>query len=207
MTWLFDALPHVGEYRTIVADPPWEISQRMGKGGRRANATAVPYQLMSRDSILNLPVGDLAALDAVLFLWSTRKMFREGVAATVARYWGFEPAGEIIWGLRNPGAGDYTTGLVNDHEPCLVASRGSTGLITGEPLGVWFWRQVYEYGPAGVPQKKHSAKPPGFLELVERIAKPPYVELFAREARLGWDSWGNESLGGGEAVTKSEAAA
>lgn len=56
-------------------------------------------------------------------------------------------------------------------------------------------KQVYEYGAAGVPQKVHSAKPPGFLELVEQITYGPRLELFAREARLGWDSWGNESLG------------
>jgi N6-adenosine-specific RNA methylase IME4 len=85
--------------------------------------------------------------------------------------------------------------LANDHEPVLVAKSGKWAqLAHDESLGVWFWRQVYEYGPAGVPQKKHSAKPPGFLELVERVGAAPYLELFAREARLGWDTWGDEAL-------------
>jgi N6-adenosine-specific RNA methylase IME4 len=181
-------------YRTIVADPPWQIAPVMGVGGRRANATAVPYSFMDIEAIEALPVARLCAESAVLFLWSTRKLFREGIAAHVARAWGFEPVGEIIWGLKNPGAGDYATGLVNDHEPVLVATRGECSLNAGEPLGVWFWKQVYEYGAAGVPQKVHSAKPPGFLELVERIAEAPRLEMFAREARLGWDSWGDEAF-------------
>lgn len=184
------AQPTVTRYRTIVADPPWLINPGMGRGGRRRNATRVPYSFMEMQEIRQLPVGQLAAPDSVLFLWSTRRLFREGTAAFVAREWGFEPCGEIIWGLRNPGAGSRS--IANDHEPVLVARRGRAPLTADEPLGVFFWRQVYEYGPAGVPQKKHSAKPPGFLELVERISPGPYLELFAREARLGWDVWGDE---------------
>jgi N6-adenosine-specific RNA methylase IME4 len=43
----------------------------------------------------------------------------------------------------------------------------------------------------------HSAKPPAFIDLVERVSPFPYVELFARQPRLGWDSWGRgfEHLG------------
>jgi N6-adenosine-specific RNA methylase IME4 len=180
-------------YRTIVADPPWVIPKRLGIGGRRKNATVVPYTFMGVTEILSLPVRDVAADDCVLFLWSTRKVFRDGEAARVARWWGFEPCGEIIWGLKNAGTGAPPFG--NDHEPVLVARRGKPRIEHSDYLGVWFWKQVYEYGKAGVPQKVHSAKPPGFLELVEQIADGPRLEMFAREARLGWDSWGDESLG------------
>lgn len=178
-------------YATIVADPPWVIPKRLGVGGRRRFETTVPYGFMSLPHIRSLEVP--AAKDCALFLWATRKVFREGEAAMVARSWGFEPCGEIIWGLTNAGTGAPPFG--NDHEPVLVAKRGRPRIEHEEYLGVWFWRQVYEYGPAGVPQKVHSAKPPGFLELVEQITNGPRLEMFAREARLGWDSWGDESLG------------
>jgi len=184
---------HTTPYRAVVADPPWQIAPSMGRGGRRANATRVPYSFMSLPEIAALPVAELVDDDCTLYLWCTRKVFREGDGAKIARAWGFEPCGEIIWGLRNPGAGSRS--IANDHEPVLIAKRGTPTMTASEPLGVYFWRQVYEYGPAGVPQKVHSAKPPGFLELVERVSPGPYLELFAREARLGWDSWGNESLG------------
>jgi N6-adenosine-specific RNA methylase IME4 len=165
----------------------------MGKGGRRANRTEVDYPFMSDDEIMALDVEALADNDCVLFLWTTRRRFRRGVAVAVAEAWGFEDCGEIIWGLRNRGMG--TVSLANDHEPVLVARRGHDLLSADEPLGVWFWRQVYEWNPkAKVPQKKHSAKPSGFFELIEQVAPAPRLELFAREQRLGWDTWGNEAF-------------
>lgn len=178
----------IGRYRTIVADPPWRIPKKIAAGGRRARATEVPYSFMSLEEIKALPVADMAEDDAHLYLWSTRELFREGTAVEVARAWGFEPCGEIIWGLPNPGMGDAP--FVNDHEPILVARRGSlpfTSDIWG--VGVHFWRQLYVNGG-----KAHSAKPEGFLDLVESLSPSPRLELFARRQRFGWDTWGNEAL-------------
>lgn len=180
----------MGRYRTIVADPPWPIDWNGGKGGRRARATSLAYATMSIDTLGKLAVQHLADDDAHLFLWATRRAFREGDAAMVARSWGFEPVGEIIWGLRNPGFGQF---LGNDHEPVLVGRRGRIAFTGDIRLGgVHFWRQTYavQHGVAG---KVHSAKPEAFLDFVEQISPGPYVELFARRHRLGWDVWGNES--------------
>ena len=181
------------KYATIVADPPWEIAKRMGAGGRRARATEVPYSFMSLDEIMALPVADLAEDDAHLYLWSTRRNFREGIACAVARAWGFEPCGEILWGLRNPGMGGFNG---SGHEPVLVAKRGDLPFPKNElPASVVFWRQPYAQG------KIHSAKPEGFLDLVESVSPGPYLEMFARRQRLGWDTWGNEALNHVEMTT------
>lgn len=45
------------------------------------------------------------------------------------------------------------------------------------------------------PRGAHSAKPDAFIDLVEQVSPGPYLELFARRARFGWDYWGDESLG------------
>jgi N6-adenosine-specific RNA methylase IME4 len=45
------------------------------------------------------------------------------------------------------------------------------------------------------PTQGHSKKPDIFLDTIERISEGPYLELFARRGRFGWDYWGNESLG------------
>jgi N6-adenosine-specific RNA methylase IME4 len=45
---------------------------------------------------------------------------------------------------------------------------------------------------------RHSAKPDAFLDLVEQHFPGPYLEMFARRARFGWDYWGDESLGTAE---------
>jgi N6-adenosine-specific RNA methylase IME4 len=196
--WLQQAWKHPRnrtdkQFKCIVVDPPWDhVSKRIGKGGRRANATDLPYGTMTLRELATLGVSVYSDDDCVLFLWATRKMFREGEAARLARLWDFEPCGEIIWGFPNVGTGSPPFG--NDHEPVLVAKRGKPRLEHEDYLGVWFWKQVYEYGRAGVPQKVHSAKPPGFFELVEQITDGPRHELIAREQRLGWDSWGAEAM-------------
>ncbi len=147
---------------------------------------------MDAASICELPVSDLAADAAHLYLWSTRRNFREGVAVAVARAWGFEPCGELVWGLRNPGMGGFNG---NGHEPILLAARGGLAWPEEMPAGVNFWKQPYGVG------KIHSAKPDAFLDLVESVSPGPYLELFARRQRLGWDTWGNEAL---EHVTLAE---
>ena len=145
---------------------------------------------MSLAEIESLSVEEVAADDSVLFLWTTRRLFREGTAAAVARAWGFEPCGEVIWGLRLPGLGG-TAALRNDHEPILIARRGSPSWTAERPMGVHFWRQPYYPEGGG---KIHSAKPDAFLDHVEQWSPGPYLELFARKARFGWDYWGDESL-------------
>ncbi len=180
-------------YRTIVADPPWAISWRGSapETFTRASVAGVTrtkplsYTTLPLSAICSLPVSELADEDALLWMWATRKVFREGDAARVARAWGFEPCGEVIWGLRNPGLGGANG---NDHEPILIARRGALRIDTTKPLGVRFWRQPYAKG------KIHSAKPDGFLDLVEQVSPGPYLELFARRQRLGWDTWGDEAL-------------
>jgi hypothetical protein len=109
------------KYRTIVADPPWQITMKMGAGGRRARATEVPYSMMSLEDIKALPVADRWPTMGAPVPLGDRRLFREGEAAAVARAWGFEPCGEFIWGLRNPGMGGFNG---NGHEPILLASRG-----------------------------------------------------------------------------------
>lgn len=190
-----------GRYQTIVADPPWIVERTIRAGGRRARATEVPYDMLTVDEIKALPVAELAADDAHLYLWATRKVFREGDAVAVARAWGFRPVGEIIWGLRNAGMGKPP--IVNDHEPVLVAVRGSLPFTAGGLLmGVQWWRQTYIGGG-----KAHSAKPEAFLDHVEAWSPGPRLEMFARRARFGWDTWGDQALGGLDLLTGAEGSA
>jgi N6-adenosine-specific RNA methylase IME4 len=72
----------------------------------------------------------------------------------------------------------------------MIGRRGSLGFKStrGALTTVGTWKQPYASG------KIHSAKPDGFLDHVEALCDGPYLELFARRQRLGWDTWGNEAL-------------
>jgi N6-adenosine-specific RNA methylase IME4 len=187
------------KYRTIVADPPWQMGT-FGKfagyeGPRRPGHSSMgsepmPYQTMTVDAIKALPVADLAAAESHLYLWTTDR-FLEAAHAVVCA-WGFEKSQTLVWAKaprgQGPGGAFATT-----TEFVLVCRRGN--LPWRERIDTtWFsWKRHYEGG-----YPVHSAKPDGFLDLVERMSPGPYVELFARRARFGWDYWGNESLGTAE---------
>lgn len=195
------------KYRTIVADPPWDHSDGtgvkldIGYGSNRRPlpewvdpiSTAPPYPVLTLSEISNLPVGDLAERDAHLYLWTTNRYLRHvwGIAET----WGFTPSCVLTWCKRSPGFRPGGT-FPSDTEFCLFARRGSLA-AKERANGRWFqWPR--RLGP---PVKEgehrntmHSAKPEAFLDLVEQISPGPYIELFARRQRLGWDTWGNEAL-------------
>ena len=167
-------------YSTIVADPPWTYekfppSHTAGSGFWRI---PLPYSMMSVEEIGALPVSDLGAADAHLYLWTTNRYLRESYE--VAEAWGFTPAKPLVW-CKAPKAPFYGGAFGGSSvEFCLFARRGS--LATVGTAG----RQWWDWPRGGMP----SAKPAAFLDVVERVSPGPYVELFARQPRLGWDSWG-----------------
>ena len=181
------------KYATLVADPPWPFRWNAAAGGKRARPTPLAYSLMTLDAIKALPVAELAAADAHLFLWVTPELYRLGEGVAVARSWGFEPVDEIIWEKPNLGMGAFPRHV---HEPLLIARRGSLAFGGSRSVrSVQRWSQRYVGNGGG---KSHSAKPDGALDLIEQVSPGPYVELFARRARFGWDYWGDESLGTAE---------
>ena len=183
----------VVKYRTIVADPPWPYEWRGGglrkrsRPGEFREPTKREYASMTLPEIKALPVAELAEKDAHLFLWVTNQHYREGVGVHVARAWGFDPIGEIVWEKPNLGMGQFPRLC---HEILLVCRRGNlpwTGPFNVR--SVQKWRQRYDKNGG----KRHSAKPEGAIDLIEQHSPGPYLELFARRHRLGWDVWGNES--------------
>jgi N6-adenosine-specific RNA methylase IME4 len=171
-------------YRTIVADPPWPIRWSGGAGGKHRRATPLAYSLMPVTDIASLTVGSLASDVCSLWLWVTPDMNRRGAGVAVAESWGFRVTGEFVWEKPNIGMGRIPR---NCHEILLVGQRGS-GAVAGSLSirSVQRWPQVQETNGG----KTHSAKPPASLDLIASLSPGPYVELFARQPRLGWDHWG-----------------
>lgn len=184
-------------YRTIVADPPWRYTTMKGmptRGSHPSSAEA-QYTTMAMDAIAALPVRDLAEDDAHLYLWVTNPILSEQrlhggpTASAIARSWGFEPKTVLTWlkGENGAGMGFFFRG---DTEHVLFCVRGDLPIPADRRESNVF------RGKRGA----HSAKPDSFLDLVERVSPGPYVELFARRARFGWDYWGDESLNTAELV-------
>jgi N6-adenosine-specific RNA methylase IME4 len=163
------------KYRTIVADPPWRYEQA---GVTKADARKF-YPTMSFGEVCGLRDAVLSTADAHLWLWTTNALIEEG--HDVVRAWGFRPLTLVTWCKKQPGVGHY---LRNNMEHVILASRGLPMTPEAKPLSTWYvW-----------PRAEHSRKPDAFYDLVEQVSPGPYLELFARRNRLGWDTWGNEAL-------------
>lgn len=183
-------------YRTIVADPPWPFkwtggaaTRVNGRGETHVNhkhKAPLPYDTMTLDAIARLDVGALADVDAHLYLWIPDKLLIEGVADRIVRAWGFTPGRLLIWHKRGFGLGAFPR---PQHEAILVCKRGKLPFRVNNVGSVQDWKLSY-CGRS----REHSRKPDGFLDLVESASPGPYLELFARRQRLGWDSWGDEAL-------------
>lgn len=178
-------------YSTIVADPPWPqkgagaLRGREGWDDSHGPSKPMPYKTMTLAEIKALPVGDLAAEDGHLYLWTTNRFLPDAFA--VAQAWGFSYSTLLVWSKKPMGGGlGGCYGISTEY--VLFCRRGSLqakAKVRGTSFG---WKRPYD--ERGKP--KHSAKPPEFFRMVEEVSPGPHVELFARQPRLGWDVWGDE---------------
>lgn len=178
-------------YRTIVADPPWEYGKFNGFSGGKVKGyhgevSDLPYATLSVGEIAALSVSQMAADSAHLYLWTTQRYLWD--APAIVRAWGFKPSVLLTW-VKEPMGRGLGYAFTPTTEFVLFAYRGSLKPTTRHN-STWF------AGKRAV----HSVKPDALLDIVEAVSPGPYLELFARRARFGWDYWGEESLGTAEMV-------
>lgn len=178
-------------YRTIFADPPWKVSAgplngREGFGDATGASRPLAYPSMSVEAISALQVGQLAdPIGAHLYLCAINRYV--DAAYVIARAWGFEPSTLLVW-AKAPMGGGLGGAYGLSTEFVLFCRRGRCPALQRQ-TGTWFtWKRPYD--KRGKP--RHSAKPPGLFDLIEKVSPGPRVELFARDNRMGWDRWGNE---------------
>jgi len=172
-------------YGVIYADPPWLFRCRSAKGTGRSAVSH--YDCLEYGELAALPVADVAAKDCVLLLWVPDPMFPRGINLIEA--WGFEyKTVGFYWVKLNSlakHAANYFTGMGYwtraNPEICLLATRGRPLRLAKDVP-----RLVVE------PRRQHSRKPPIVRERIERLVGGPYLELFARETKPGWDCWGDQ---------------
>lgn len=169
--------PSKGPYSVIYADPPWDYLEEV----------AVGYPLMPLEKICALPVKELAAEDAVLFLWCSASLMQQ--ALDVIKAWGFTCKTQAIWDKGSAGQGVY---FRIQHEVLMIATRGKLPEVpdSARPPSVFTY-----------PRGEHSRKPVYGYQMIEQMyPELNKIELFCRgNPRAGWAGWGNE-CGNGEIV-------
>lgn len=161
-----------GVFDVIYADPPWEYSN----SGFQMSAEN-QYPTMDTESICSMDI-PLTAENAVLFLWVTNPLLEDGIK--VISSWGFEYKTNIVWIKKRHTAGFYVFG---QHELLLICVKGS---MLPEDSG-----KIHSIIEGD--NDKHSKKPEIVYGIIEKMYPgKKYVELFARNKREGWESYGNE---------------
>jgi N6-adenosine-specific RNA methylase IME4 len=175
-------------FATILADPPWQFTNRTGKVAPE-HQRLHRYCTMDLDEILALPVEQLAAPTAHLYLWIPNALLPDGLA--VMRAWGFSYKANIVWhkirrdgGSDGRGVGFY---FRNVTEMLLFGVRGKNArtLAPGR-------RQVNYLETR---KREHSRKPDEIFPIIEACSPGPYLELFARgngSLRSGWTHFGDQ---------------
>jgi len=173
-------------FPTILADPPWRFTNRTGKMAPEHRRLS-RYETMTLPEISGLPVGQIAADPAHLYLWVPNALLPEGIE--VMRAWGFEYKSNIVWhkirkdgGSDGRGVGFY---FRNVTELVLFGVRGKNArtLAPGR-------RQV---NMLQTRKREHSRKPDELYSVIEACSPGPYFELFARGTRQNWRAFGNQS--------------
>lgn len=185
--------------RAAISGRSWLIARGIFRAGPAAASMAIPRTgasirqagrpTMREPELCALPVGELAAPDCVLFLWTCWPVLEQSLR--VLQAWGFTyKTCAFSWMKADPyrlfaddktpfaGLGYWTRA---NTEPCLLATRGKPKRLKADV------RQ-------GIiaPRREHSRKPDEIHGRIERLVAGPYLELFARQERAGWTTWGNE---------------
>lgn len=175
-----------GRFATILADPPWQFQNRTGKVAPE-HRRLLRYPTMELQEIMDLPVGSLAAARSHLYLWVPNALLLEGLQ--VMKAWGFTYKSNIVWfkvrkdgGPDGRGVGFY---FRNVTELLLFGVRGS--MRTLQPGRT-------QVNLLATRKREHSRKPDEIFEIIEKCSPGPYLELFARFRREGWEQWGNEDV-------------
>jgi len=173
-------------FGTILADPPWQFQNRTGKVAPEHRRLS-RYGTMTLGEIKALPVSEAAANMAHLYLWVPNALLPEGIA--VLRDWGFSYKSNLVWhkvrkdgGSDGRGVGFY---FRNVTELVLFGVRGKNARTLSPG------RSQVNYLSSR--KREHSRKPDEQYSVIESCSRGPYLELFARGARTGWSTWGNQA--------------
>jgi N6-adenosine-specific RNA methylase IME4 len=174
------------KFGTILADPPWQFDNRTGKVAPEHRRLS-RYGTMDLAAIKALPIAEIAAEPAHLYLWVPNALLPLGLDVMAA--WGFAYKSNIVWhkvrkdgGPDGRGVGFY---FRNVTELLLFGVRGKNArtLAAGR-------RQVNFLATR---KREHSRKPDEQYRIVESCSPGPRLELFARGLREGWTCWGNQA--------------
>ena len=211
-------LARFDRYGVIVADPPWWYAEqrktRLDRRSSRGIGACHHYSQMRTEEICAMPAVALAADRCHLYLWATCPLLPD--AMRVMDAWGFTWATiAFVWVKMNKGAWRRAQEQASQRSMFAVTDNQVSAFM--ENLA-WFGPGFYTgsnvelvlLGRRGQPFRhvkghkasqvvfsthgeRHSQKPEEVQDRIEWMYPHagPYLELFGRRDRAGWDVFGD----------------
>jgi N6-adenosine-specific RNA methylase IME4 len=179
--WQFGNLTPL-KYGLILADPPWRFFNYSVKG--EAKNPVAHYDCIPTDDMLSLPVSQLAAPDCAMIMWATAPMLPDALRLLDA--WGFKFKSAGAWAKQS------TTGAKWAFGPGYVFRSAAEFFIVGT-IGKPKVMSRSVRNLIVAPTREHSRKPDDMHTMAESLYAGPRCELFARESRAGWETFGDQS--------------
>lgn len=161
-----------GKYHTIVVDPPWSYGNNSGRQKQDYHQRTMNFDEIKKFDIQRWIPEDFCHL----YLWVTD--IYAGKVFEILESWGFVPKTWLIWIKDNIGMGNY---FRHQHEFCVFAIKGKQRLKRMDVSTIFH-----------APMTKHSEKPDYFYSLIKTCSFEPFLDVFARKMRPGWDVFGDE---------------
>jgi N6-adenosine-specific RNA methylase IME4 len=166
-----------GRYSCIVIDPPWQMEKIEREV--RPNQAWFDYPTMSEDELSAMDVAAMSEDDCHLFCWTTQKFLP--MALRLVDVWGFKYVLSMVW--HKPGGFQPYNLPQYNCEFAIYARRGSPKFVDTKAFNTCFQ----------APRREHSRKPDEFYDLIRRVTGGKRIDVFSREARDGFDQFGNEA--------------
>ncbi len=172
-------------FKTVLADPPWRFLNRTGKVAPEHRRLS-RYETLHTEEIMEIPVCEVTAEKCHLYLWVPNALLQEGLM--VMKAWGFQYKTNLVWhkvrkdgGPDGRGVGFY---FRNTTELVLFGVKGSYRTL--EPGRT-------QVNIIKTQKQEHSRKPDALYDIIEKCSSGPFLEIFSRGKRKGWEVFGNQS--------------
>lgn len=167
------------KYNIILADPPWEYSDKATSGACNNH-----YNTLSYDELKKLKVTNISDKDCFLLMWVTFPQME--IAMKLFNDWGFKYKTILFLWIKTTNDGKYHYSIGNytrsNSEVLLLGRKGKLPILYKNYSQLIFSKR-----------RKHSQKPDVIYTNIERMfGDVKKIELFSRNHREGWDVWGNE---------------
>lgn len=200
-----DSFPN-GKFNLIYADPPWRYKMFSEKGHEKGAEAQYPTMSFDEMAAMRDDVVFATGKDAVLFMWTTWAADpKNGIdhlkqAMDLMNIWGFERKTGGHWSkLTKHGKQAFGTGYImrSADEPFIIGTIGKPKVKHHSQRNQIFTGNVPDnLNELGIHisslAREHSRKPDEVPQMLEELFDGPYLELFSRTKRDGWEVWGNE---------------